>query len=105
MKARFLIVAFLVVAGLDGHVRAAPVHAAGSFHGTVYQIDTVYNFVDVIMPGGTTRFYADPDTIVQVQHKRAELIDIAMGEQVRGTYRTDAKGTRTVVTIDDLGPK
>jgi hypothetical protein len=73
-----------------------------SFHGTVYQIDTVFNFVDVIMPGGTKRFYADDASVIHVHFKKAALIDIAMGEEVRGTYRLDAKGTRIVVTIDDL---
>jgi hypothetical protein len=73
-----------------------------SFRGTVYQIDTVFNFVDVIMPGGTKRFYADDATIVHVHFKNAALIDIAMGEEVRGTYRLDAKGNRIVVRIDDL---
>jgi len=73
-----------------------------SFHGTVYQIDTVFNFVDVIMPGGTKRFYADDASIVHVHFKKAALIDIAMGEEVKGTYRLDAKGARIVVTIDDL---
>ncbi len=75
---------------------------AGSFRGTVYQIDTVFNFVDVIMPGGTKRFYADGASLVHVHGKKAALIDIAMGEQVMGTYRVDAKGNRLVVTIDDL---
>jgi len=72
------------------------------FRGTVYQIDTVFNFVDVIMPGGTKRFYADTASLVHVQGKKAELIDIAMGEQVKGTYRLDAKGNRLVLTIDDV---
>jgi hypothetical protein len=82
--------------------RAAGTANALSFHGTVYQIDTVFNFVDVIMPGGTKRFYADDATLVHVNRKKAALIDIAMGEEVRGTYRLDAKGARVVVTIDDL---
>jgi hypothetical protein len=82
--------------------RAAGPANALSFRGTVYQIDTVFNFVDVIMPGGTKRFYADDGTRVHVNRKKAALIDIAMGEQVRGTYRTDAKGTRIVIMIDDV---
>ena len=41
------------------------------FHGTVYQVDTVYNFVDVIMPGGTKRFYAGPATIVRCAPEKA----------------------------------
>jgi hypothetical protein len=76
--------------------------APGLFHGTVYQVDTVFNFVDVIMPGGTRRFYADPSSVVHVRRKRAALVDICMGEEVRGTYRTNPQGVRTVVTIDDL---
>jgi len=82
-----------------------PAHASattGSFRGTVYQIDTVFNFVDVIMPGGTKRFFADDASLVHVHGKKAALIDIAMGEQVTGTYRLDAKGNRLVVTIDDV---
>jgi hypothetical protein len=82
--------------------RAADAGKALPFHGTVYQIDTVFNFVDVIMPGGTKRFYADNASIVHVHLKKAELIDIAMGEEVRGTYRLDAKGNRLVIAIDDL---
>ena len=82
--------------------RAADARKALPFHGTVYQIDTVFNFVDVIMPGGTKRFYADNASIVHVHLKKAELIDIAMGEEVRGTYRLDAKGNRLVIAIDDL---
>jgi hypothetical protein len=81
---------------------AAPPPDAGTFHGTVYQVDTVYNFVDVIMPGGTKRFYAGPATIVRVHRKRAALIDIAMGEEVQGTYRMDSKGVSTAVSINDL---
>jgi hypothetical protein len=82
--------------------RADETANALSFRGTVNQIDTVFNFVDVIMPGGTKRFYADAATLIHVNRKKAALIDIAMGEEVRGTYRLDAKGARVVVTIDDL---
>jgi hypothetical protein len=103
MKALFSLAALLFGASSLAGVAAAP--STGAFHGTVYQIDTVYNFVDVIMPGGTKRFYAGPDTVVRVERKRAALIDIAMGEEVRGTFRIDAKGVRTVVTIDDLTPR
>jgi hypothetical protein len=84
---------------------AVPARGSGgveSFHGTVYQVDTVFNFVDVIMPGGTKRFYANNASIVHVHLKKAALIDIAMGEEVEGTYRMDAKGMRIVVRIDDL---
>lgn len=102
MKAPLLHALLFGASSLAG-LAAAP--SAGTFHGTVYQIDTVYNFVDVIMPGGTRRFYAGPATVVRVERKRAALIDIAMGEEVRGTYRTDAKGVPTVVTIDDLTPR
>ena len=100
MKARFSLAALMFGAASVACRAADP--PAGAFYGTVYQIDTVNNFVDVIMPGGTRRFYAGPATVVRVQRKRAALIDIAMGEEVRGTYRTDAKGERIVVTIDDL---
>jgi hypothetical protein len=98
MTASVVLAAFLLGARLAG---ASP-PAAGDFHGTVYQVDTVYNFVDVIMPGGTKRFYTAPGSIVHVRGERAALIDIAMGEEVRGTYRTGSDGKRTVVAIDDL---
>jgi hypothetical protein len=101
MKAVPLLLVALWLGVLPPAVAAPAAGDAGTFHGTVYQIDTISNFVDVIMPGGTKRFYADPATIVRVHRKRASLIDIAMGEEVRGTYRTNAKGLRTVVTIDD----
>ncbi len=97
---RAMVAAAFALVCLDLPARAAG--TAGSFRGTVYQIDTVFNFVDVIMPGGTKRFYADDASLVHVQGKKAALIDIAMGEQVSGTYRVDAKGNRLVVTIDDL---
>ena len=102
MKAVLSVVLAASILGLGPLAVAAPASATGTFHGTVYQIDTVFNFVDVIMPGGTKRFYADPATIVRVHRKRAALIDIAMGEEVRGIFRTDARGVRTVVAIDDL---
>ena len=74
---------------------------AGTFHGTVYQVDTVYNFVDVDETGGRHRFFADSASLVRVGQKRAALIDIAMGEEVHGTYRTGAQGARILMTIKD----
>jgi hypothetical protein len=96
-----ILLALLFLAAPAIRTGAAPLPPSGSFQGSVYQIDTISDFVDVIMPGGTKRFYAGPGTTVQVKGKRAELIDIAMGEKVRGTYRTDAKGRHIVVAIDD----
>jgi hypothetical protein len=97
---RAIVAAALTLTCLDLPARAAA--TTGSFRGTVYQIDTVFNFVDVIMPGGTRRFFADGASVVHVHGRKAALIDMAMGEQVSGTYRVDAKGNRLVVTIDDV---
>jgi hypothetical protein len=106
MLSRLRVAFLLGAAWLGGALATTSAFASpagtGEFHGAVYQVDTVYNFVDVIMPGGTKRFYAGPDSVVRVRGKRAALIDIAMGEEVQGTYRAGPKGMRTVVTIDDL---
>jgi hypothetical protein len=98
-----ILLALLFLAAVANRAAAAPMPSSGFFQGPVYQVDTVYNFVDVIMPDGTKRFYAGPGTTVHVNGNRAGLIDIAMGEKVRGTYRTDAKARHIVVTLDDLG--
>ena len=88
--------------GVVAPLHAAPIAGEGTFHGTVYQIDTVFNFVDVIMPGGKKRFYTGPRSVAHVRGHRAALIDIAMGDKVRGTYLTDSNGTRVLLTIGDL---
>jgi hypothetical protein len=81
---------------------AAPAEVAPQpFHGRVYQVDTVYNNVDVIMPDRKRTLWADTATQVRVNRNRAQLIDIAMGDQVSGTYRKGPKGTLILVTIDD----
>lgn len=101
MKRLSLFLALLGLCSTFTRTEAAATPAS-SFHGTVYQVDTIYNFVDVIMLGGTRRFYADDASIVHVHRHAAKLIDISMGEEVRGTYRVDPKGARIVVKIDDL---
>jgi len=76
--------------------------APGPFEGRVYQVDTIYNNIDVFVDGRKTTFWANDATKVKVHRKRAQLIDIAMGDQVRGTYVTGAKGARILVTIEDV---
>ncbi len=73
-----------------------------AFRGKVYQVDTIYNNIDVILPSGKKTFWADASTRVRVHRKPAQLIDIAMGDEVRGTYTTGAKGARVLVTIEDV---
>jgi hypothetical protein len=94
-----LSVSFLGALALAGNAWAAP--APSPFQGRVYQVDTVYNNVDVIMRDRTRTLWADAATQVRVHHQRAQLIDIAMGDPVSGTYRIGPKGALVLVTIDD----
>ncbi len=71
------------------------------FHGRVYQVDTVFNNIDVIMPDRKRTFWADAATRVRVHQQRAQLIDIAMGDEVSGTYVTGPKGALMLVRIED----
>lgn len=102
MKTVFRLLLATLVLGGAAPLPAAPIAAKGTFRGTVYQIDTVFNFVDVNMPGGRKRFYTGPHTVAHVHGRRAALIDIAMGDKVRGTYITDSNGTQVLLTIDDV---
>lgn len=77
--------------------------APRSFQGKVYQVDTIYNTIDVIMPDRKRTLWADAGTQVRVHGRRAQLIDIAMGESVSGTYRSGPHGALRLVTIDDAG--
>jgi hypothetical protein len=94
----------LLLLGLAGFALAAPspAGAARPFHGRVYQVDTVFNNIDVIMPDRKRTLWADAATQVRVHGRRAQLIDIAMGDDVRGTYAPGPKGALLLVTIEDL---
>ena len=94
----------LVFVGLAaaGQACAAP-NTPVAFQGRVYQVDTIYNNVDVIMPDRKRTLWADGATQVRAHGHRAQLIDIAMGDAVRGTYRSGARGELVLVRIEDLG--
>lgn len=81
---------------------AGPPLTSGTFEGRVYQVDTIYNNIDVWVGGRKTTFWTDGATKVKVHRKAAQLIDIAMGDQVRGSYTTGAKGARILVMIEDI---
>ena len=102
---RFVLLPALLVMLGAGMPRtfAAPDSAAGAqpFHGRVYQVDTVFNNIDVIMPDRKRTLWADASTRVRVHGQRAQLIDIAMGDEVRGTYVAGSKGALRLVRIDD----
>jgi len=82
-------------------VCAAPAPAAQPFHGRVYQVDTVFNNIDVIMPDRKRTLWADASTRVRVHGQRAQLLDIAMGDEVSGTYVVGPKGALRLVRIED----
>ena len=94
----------MLVCGASGLAIALP--ALGTplhFQGKVYQVDTIYNNVDVIMPDRTRTFWADGATQVRVQGRHGQLIDIAMGDRVRGTYRAGPKSALILISVEDLG--
>jgi hypothetical protein len=91
--------ACVFAAGAEG---APTPDAPQSFQGKVYQVDTIYNNVDVIMPDRKRTLWADAATQVRVHGHRAQLIDIAMGDAVRGTYRSGPHGALSLVSIEDL---
>jgi hypothetical protein len=95
--------ALLLLAGVAApHAWAAPASSgAQPFHGRVYQVDTVFNNIDVIMPDRKRTLWADASTRVRVHGQRAQLIDIAMGDEVKGTYVAGPKGALRLVRIDD----
>jgi hypothetical protein len=109
MKFAFLpaVCAALLALGATRPAAAAPAPAGKilTFHGKVYQVDTIYDNVDVIMPDRTRTLWADATTQVRLHGKRANLIDIAMGDKVSGTYVRGPKGNLMLVTIVDQAGK
>jgi len=87
---------------MAGLVQGAPAAAPVPFHGTVYQVDTVFNNIDVIMPDRKRTLWADVSTRVRVHGRKAQLIDIAMGDEVSGSYVAGPKGALILVKIEDL---
>ena len=106
MSYKFFCVACVVVLVMAnaGAALASPEKpgAPMPFHGKVYQVDTVYNNIDVIMPDRTRTFWADDATRVKVHRAHAHLIDISMGDEVRGTYAVGPHGKMKLMTIEDV---
>jgi hypothetical protein len=103
MRYVFLPACLLVLGAGLPQALAAPASSAEAqpFHGRVYQVDTVFNNIDVIMPDRKRTLWADASTRVRVHGQRAQLIDIAMGDEVKGTYVAGPKGALRLVRIDD----
>jgi hypothetical protein len=95
-----LLPALLLVWGVSP-AAGASFAGAQPFHGRVYQVDTVFNNIDVIMPDRRRTLWADASTRVRVHGQRAQLLDIAMGDKVSGTYIVGPKGALRLVRIED----